>query len=226
MATQRGPKIVRDGLVLCLDAADRKSYAGSGNNWFDLSGNNRTGTLTPAVNGPTFSSSNGGSIVFDGSDDYVSGTLPSLSAYTIDLWFYSTDITSKLIFYIFSGTSSVATGIGFGGTYVTETNNRWYYADDVPMSNSNMTITTNKWYNLTLTDNGSNSFTFYTNGQLSWGSVPETSRGLNVYSIGRRASDGAWNAKGNMAITRVYNRVLSASEILQNFNAQRGRFGI
>jgi hypothetical protein len=187
-----------------------------------LSGNNRTGTLT---NGPTFSSANGGSIVFDGVDDYVSGTLPSLSIYTIDLWFYSTDITSKLVFYIFSGTSSVATGIGFGGTYVTETNNRWYYADDIPISVSNMTITTNKWYNLTLADNGSNNFYFYTNGQYS-NSSSDTSRTLNTYNIGRRASDGAWNAKGNMAITRVYNRVLSASEILQNFNAQRGRFGI
>jgi hypothetical protein len=61
-------KIVTSGLVLALDAADKNSYPGSGTTWTDLSGNGNNGTL---VNGPTFSSANGGSIVFDGVDDYV-----------------------------------------------------------------------------------------------------------------------------------------------------------
>jgi len=63
-----GPKIVTSGLVLALDAGNTKSYPGSGTVWTDLSGNGNTGTLT---NGPTFNSSNGGSIVFDGVDDFV-----------------------------------------------------------------------------------------------------------------------------------------------------------
>ena len=63
-----GPSIITQGLVLALDAADRNSYPGSGTTWTDLSGNGNTGTLT---NGPTYNSANGGSIVFDGSNDYV-----------------------------------------------------------------------------------------------------------------------------------------------------------
>jgi len=68
MGIARGPKIVTSGLVLALDAADKLSYRGSGTTWRDLSGNNNTGTLT---NGPTFNAGNLGSIVFDGTNDYV-----------------------------------------------------------------------------------------------------------------------------------------------------------
>ena len=68
MAISRGPKIVTNGLVLALDAADKNSYVGSGTTWKDLSGNSFNGTLT---NGPTFSNTNGGAIVFDGTNDYV-----------------------------------------------------------------------------------------------------------------------------------------------------------
>ena len=68
MVYHTGPKIVTDGLVLCLDAADRNSYPGSGASWLDLSGNGYNGTLT---NGPTFSSDNAGVFSFDGTDDHV-----------------------------------------------------------------------------------------------------------------------------------------------------------
>ena len=68
MAFNRGPKIVTQGLVLALDAASNNSYPGSGTTWKDLSGNNNTGTL---VNGPTFSSANGGTFILDGSNDYI-----------------------------------------------------------------------------------------------------------------------------------------------------------
>jgi len=71
MATNYNPKITTDGLVLCLDAANPKSYPGSGTAWFDISGNSRNGTLT---NSPTFSSSNQGYFSFDGTDDFVSIT--------------------------------------------------------------------------------------------------------------------------------------------------------
>jgi hypothetical protein len=68
MGVYAGPEINESGLVLCLDAGNTKSYPGSGTTWTDLSGNGNTGTL---VNGPTYSSANGGSIVFDGSNDYI-----------------------------------------------------------------------------------------------------------------------------------------------------------
>src|SRR6056300_758964 len=69
MAFAHSPKIVTDGLVLALDAGNPKSYPGSGTVWRGKSGNGNNGTLT---NGPTFSSDNGGAIVFDGADDTVS----------------------------------------------------------------------------------------------------------------------------------------------------------
>ena len=68
MATNYSPSIVTDGLVLCLDAANTKSYPGSGTTWTDISGRGNNGTLT---NGPTFSSDDGGSIVVDGSNDFI-----------------------------------------------------------------------------------------------------------------------------------------------------------
>ena len=76
MAVGYNPKIITDGLVLCLDAGNTKSYPGSGTSWSDLSGQGNTGTL---VNGPTYSSADGGSIVFDGSNDY--GSLSSLNLF-------------------------------------------------------------------------------------------------------------------------------------------------
>ena len=69
MAFSFSPRIVTDGLVLYLDAANQRSYPGSGTTWSDISRGGNNGTL---VNGPTFDPGNGGSIVFDGVDDYVS----------------------------------------------------------------------------------------------------------------------------------------------------------
>ena len=90
MGTAYNPTIVTDGLVLCLDAANSRSYPKSGTAWSDLAGSNN-GTLT---NGPTFSSANGGSIVFDGSNDRVdTGVNPATlvgdgNPATISAWFY------------------------------------------------------------------------------------------------------------------------------------------
>ena len=71
MSAFGGPNIVDNGLVLYLDAGNRKSYTSGSTTWFDKSGFNNNGTLT---NGPTFDSGNGGNIVFDGADDY--GIIP------------------------------------------------------------------------------------------------------------------------------------------------------
>ena len=85
MATYYSPKIVTDGLVLALDAANRKSYNSGSTTWYDLSGNNNNGTL---YNGPTFNSANSGSIVFDGVDDYSTSFISSPgSNFTISFWF-------------------------------------------------------------------------------------------------------------------------------------------
>ena len=93
MASKSGPDIIEDGLVLCLDAASKRSYPGTGTVWTDLKGGNN-GTLT---NGPTFDAGNGGSIVFDGSNDQVIGTNSELlsfgdgsndSPFSLSCWVY------------------------------------------------------------------------------------------------------------------------------------------
>ena len=85
MGTAGGPKLVTNGLVLALDAASPKSYAGSGTTWSDLTGNNLDATL---FNGPTFSTDNYGTIVFDGDDDYgqiSSSPLTAITVFTFEL---------------------------------------------------------------------------------------------------------------------------------------------
>ena len=97
MSTRYNPSIVRDSLLLYLDAANTKSYPGSGTTWYDLSGNNKNPTLT---NGPTFNSDNLGSIVLDGTNDYVefspdgditSDTVVLSGSYTASFLFFSSN---------------------------------------------------------------------------------------------------------------------------------------
>ena len=217
-----GPKVVTNGLVLQLDAGNSKSYPGSGTTWTDLSGRGNTGTL---VNGVGYNSGNLGSLVFDGTNDYVSGSIPTLSSWSMTLWYRSTDITSQLVFYPFSGTTG-ANGLGFGGTLDASTNNRWYFFDGANvLSSANTVITTNVWYNLVVTKS-STTYNLYTNGSLSLsGSGVDLS--LTQYNLGRRSDGGGqFYVKGNIANTQIYNRALTAAEVQQNFNATRSRYSI
>jgi len=220
MGIARGPKIVTSGLVLALDAADKLSYPGTGTTWRDLSGNNNTGTLT---NGPTFSAANMGSIVFDGTNDYVSGNLTTLSDWTISIWYYSNDITTNSVYYPVGGTSS-SNGLGFGGNFNVNTQNRWYFFDGSnELSHANPNIVINKWYNLVVTKS-STSYNLYTNSLLSL-STTGINLSLTQYNLGRRG-DGLWYVNGRIAGTLFYNRALSATEVLQNYNVTKYRFGL
>ena len=106
MGTGYNPRIITDGLVLCLDAANTRSYPGTGATWTDLKGSNN-GTLT---NGPTFSNDNGGGIVFDGTDDDVdfSTSFLDVSAnqgVTISAWIKTTDSSGNIFYYLTGGVS-------------------------------------------------------------------------------------------------------------------------
>lgn len=212
-----GPRTVTSGLVGYWDAGNAKSYPGSGTTWTDLSGNGNNGTLT---NSPTYSS---GAITFAAaSSQYASGSLSTISTWSMCLWYKSTDITSAVVFYPFSCTD--VTGIGFGGTFSANTIGKWWFFDGVAAdafpANS---ITTNTWYNMVVTKT-STSYTFYTNG-IQTATATGTNLSLNKFRIGGRA-DGFWYVSGSAAIASVYNRELSPQEVSQNFNALRGRFGV
>jgi hypothetical protein len=236
-----GRGIVRDGLVLDLDAGKTDSYSGSGTTWTDLSAFGNNGTLT---NGPTYNSANGGSLVFDGVDDYVSTnyTQTSVTGYTIDVWFKSTDTGIQNTFvqnrgtgagksitmglgpplsgngqiFIAVDTDTIITQIATNNTY---NNGNWYHAVGV-FNQPSGTITTSSF---SIYVNGVAVSTRTTDQQQSSTTSPAT--GLGGTLIGYHQ---AWNTYflGSLASVKIYNRVLSAAEISQNYNALKGRFGL
>ena len=210
-----GSSLVTNGLVTNLDAGNGWSYSLNSTTWKDTSGNGNNGTLQ---SGPKFSIVNGGCINLDGVNDYVSGSLSTLSDWTVCLWFSSNDITSASEFYPFSGTAS-GTGIGFGGT----TNpNVWYFNDGTNIiSSGSTTVTTNTWYCLVVTKS-STSYNLYTNGILT-----TTSTGVNLsltqFNLGRRG-DNAYYANGKIGMLTMYNRALTYSEVSKNYFNTKSRF--
>ena len=221
-------QIVTNGLQLFLDASRIDSYPGTGTTWYDLSGNGNTGTLT---NGPTFSSVNGGSIVFDGTDDYVAITnlfLNTITNITLQGWVYISSTSLKGPFVkVGGGVNGYAIGVG-GNDFDTSGNQiiglypgvRWI------LTGNNYGT---GWKFFTLTLSTTSVPTFYLNGALI-GSYPGTNP-LTPTSgayVGRNVGDELTVRAfaGNIATTQIYNRELTATEVLQNFNATRTRFGV
>ena len=227
MALAHSPKIITDGLVLCLDAGNTKSYPGSGTTWTDLSGNGNTGTLE---NGVGYSGSNGGSLVFDGVNDYVNaGNNSSLSFtnnLTIQVWCSSNISDNNYRTPLMKTTSTGwSNGYGFyqqGGNFYFFIN-QWNGAHRVSVSKTTFSLTS-----FVATYDGAN-LKLYENGILRQTGSSFTSNVSNSATnleIGRGSgvNDYVWN--GNIAQASIYNRALTASEIQQNFNALRGRFSI
>jgi hypothetical protein len=231
MAISHSPRIVRDGLVLALDAADRNSYPGTGTTWFDLSGNGYNGILT---NGTSYSTSNSGIFVFDGSNDYVNfGDLDILSgAFSVNTWFrgdntqtgnYAT-IVSKDIggsfgeFAMTSDSNNNYVRFGFNGSNGQHDVNNPSYTD----------IKANTWVNYCGTWDGSSNLKLYRNSTLidsdSSATGTLTSNNSNLMIGDRTAADGYFG--GDIGIVQIYTKELTSSEVLQNYNATKTRFGL
>ncbi len=226
MAISRGPKIVTNGLVLALDAADKNSYRGSGTNWQDLSGNTNTGTLT---NGPTFNGGNGGSIVFDGVDDYVSisnnSNFNNGNNITVEAWVLCTNWSS------YTHPMIVAKGINVewilwksnDGGYVGKLG--WRAAGTVYSTTS---LPNNTWVQC-VGSIGSAGQKVYLNGVLesTVGNTTFTSGNVNVTIAAGLVTGSPSNLLGaNVAITKIYNIQLTDNQVLQNYNATKPRFGL
>jgi hypothetical protein len=226
MAIQRGPsKSITSGLVLYLDAANPSSYPGSGTTWNDLSGNNNHGTLT---NGPTFNSANGGSIVFDGTDDFVNvANAASLNAttQTINIW-HNTTINPARTATIIGKHDTTGS---FNGYNIFTQNSAQIKAASGGGATSVGTAggTTSVWYFLTLTFSINGTATFYVNGvSNSSAACVNFTMSSNPLRIGR-SPDSFWSVyTGRIAVVQVYNRVLTATEVLQNYNVTKSRFGL
>ena len=220
MSTSYSPKIVTDGLVLALDAGNRKSYLGSGTAWNDVSGNNITGTLT---NGPTFDTANGGSIVFDGSNDYVQTNINRSFTEMTLMGFIKRNGTQVDYAGIFFSRGSSVTGLDFY-TAAQNLGYTWNNAVNTYTFNSNLLVPNNTWCMVAMSVT-STVATLYVNTSSATNTVSHTSTTVDDLRLGVDEF-GSRFMNGNIANVMMYNRALSTNEILQNFNATRGRFGV
>jgi len=212
MTCHAGPNLEEDGLVLCLDAGNAKSYPGSGTTWTDLIGSN-DGTLT---NGPTYSSANGGSIVFDGTNDYVDCGNPSISVGKITVNAWVKIITGSRYQHIVDSSSNS------WHLAILDTN-RPYFWNGSTYHTAAQVLSTSTWYMITGVQ--SSSLDIYVNGVLSQSIASNINVTTNNVNIGRWQSSSR-PFSGNMAQVKIYNKALTASEIQQNYNALKGRFGL
>jgi hypothetical protein len=231
MAVQYNPGIVTDGLVLCLDAANRKSYPGTGTASNDLSNTGNNGTL---VNGVSYSTTNSGIFTFDGTDDTIdcgaaSQIGSSLTALSVEAVVRPTAATTKIIaengssfssdtFYLAQENSTQFTFLVYGeGGY--------------DRADANFNYSTNTWYHLVGVWASGKRPILYANGNVAsapagGGSTRTTLQNGNTNLFIGSRNNSSLRFSGNIALMKIYNIELSNSQVLQNFNALRGRFGI
>ena len=224
--------IITNGLVLNVDAGKSASYPGTGTTIYDLSGSGLTGTL---VSSPTFSSLNGGSLVFGGSS-YItrSSALDTGQNFSVTAWIYPTSL----------GARNAIVGNGYPYT----TDNGWLFCicdnnfslfqalflsigqNNVLKISNSYVFQLNKWSHVSCSvSGGGSSVKFYVNGvETSYGFIIQTSRTIsysnNEFHIGMRHSSTTERFGGNISQVQIYNTSLTAQEILQNYNATKSRY--
>ena len=251
MTIYGGPEIVTDGLVLHLDAANSKSYSGSGTAWNDLSGNGNNGTLT---NGPIYSSDNKGNIILDGTNDYISTNninLSNTNKTSIDFW-------CKILSYPeASGLGNILIELSTDSNNVTTGFSINYSEDCCAIYNKTFPIAIglkgNNGYNIsywpkTLVNDlqwhhwcvildksvsGAESFLYIDSISRTGTLTSLANDNSNNYGdlplyIGARGASASGSFHSNVRISniKIYNRTLTQNEILQNYNALKGRFGL
>lgn len=224
------PPIVTDGLLISYDAGNVLSYSGTGTTWTDLSGNSNSGTLT---NGVTYALINQGTLIFDGVNDYVQTPIKSLSKNgTISVWIYKTGRGTPdgggVVDYFSNVSLDGRRGWAVGMNV--NTNKVDFYIANIGSYGvenfSTAVINQNTWYNVTCTYNGTSKI-IYINGtqDSSFASTVDGANSTETWGVGSRtAFPRAF--KGYIPIAIMYNRALTSSEVLQNYNARKTRYGL
>ena len=233
-----GEDIVTDGLILRYDAGNSSSYPGSGTTWSNLVSNNFHATLT---NGPTFSSDDGGSIVFDGSNDYAdSGNqldagdnslaggfyCESGVTFSTSAWFKPDDT------YFYGVILGKGGGIGSSATFAV-----WYAHTGTKRLRVRFRGTrtdfngdlSGAWHEVATTWDGSTAKVYLDGSSLSDDvNVGSRSKQTNDFKVGATSGGGGTQRyfNGNIAEVKIYDDALSAAEVLQNYNALKGRYGL
>ncbi len=229
MSSSAGPSIITNSLVLHLDAADRKSYPGSGTVWTDRSGNGKNGTL---VGGAGYNSGNVGSLTFDGVDDHVEiNPIVLTSSYTITQTLIGGAYTNSI------GYMPIGGGLhtngedhkGFIWFFNTNgVNSTVAFTQDGETGGCNFanilpSLTQGIIFQYTLVKNSTNA-SFYINSNLLGTGNVTSNINFTIRRLGHSYSSYRMNR--NLYNTTIYNRALSISEIKQNFNATKSRFGL
>jgi hypothetical protein len=222
--------IIRDSLLISVDAGLSSSYGGSGTQWFDLSGNSRTITII----GPTYSSAEGGKFNFNGTSHYMS--LPDFNltnTFTVGAWIKTTHTDFAQIMARGGSTNDrgVYMSMNFGTTTISgggnngDANYSWN-ARDI----STVLVNDNKWHYVVATFNQTtNQVTGYVDsvkGLTQHVRMLNDGYSPNNAKIGRNQTGGSQWFGGDMSVFHMYNKILSDEEILINFNATRGRYGV
>lgn len=230
MAVYGGPDIVTDGLVLCLDAGNSRSYPGSGTTWIDLSGNGNNGTLVGGVN---YNSANKGSLVFDGVNDYVSltnndGLGNSFSSFSIDLTIRPRTGTgvSNIGYILHRGISAIV-GDSVYSIY---------------MSLNSLTFSINGNDSLIIIANRNNILANYCyvwngsilssyingifNSSINFATFTNTRTGSTATFGSSSINPGFRPANCDLFNLKIYDEALTPKQILDNYRATKGRYGL
>lgn len=242
MALAHNPQIVKSGLVLCLDAANTKSYPGTGTTWYDISGNGNHFTL---YNGVLFDNEG---LYSDGVDAYgrSANTLDLSGTSTITVISVFKDVTTSSGFMVYEHTDNWnTTNSGYGG-FGFSTNSNGGSAGSVPYGSHiqlkgnvgysgtnviNLGILNYQHYSVIhdFTQSANNETNLYYNGALySDSPYPSNNTGNfgNDYMYLFKRGSGSVGSQGRLAVLKIYNRALTANEIYQNYIALRGRYGV
>ena len=222
MGLAHGANIVNDGLVFYVDAANQRSYPGSGTTWTDLKGSNNVTLL----NGPTFSTDNNGCIVFDGNDDNSQfANVFNATANSVCAWVYNTDLSqdatvvgnwsTQYILYMDTG----GAGDGYRVLYRSVAGNKG-------TSDSNVNAIQDQWQYVVSTFSDT-AVSLYVDGALiqttTFSSTTMVTSTSNI-AIGADTPNGARDFEGRIANVSIYDKALTAQEVKQNYNALKGRF--
>lgn len=250
MSLYHNPNFVNNGLVLCMDAANVKSYTGSGTSWFDIGGSNSLGTL---VNSPTFSATNGGSIVFDGVNDVVrvpySPNWSQSGSHTVDMWVKVGSIGASAVSLLLNRNNS-----DYLETFAIAIDNRQVVRPWNPSGTDQMVVT----YQIGLTSDYAGTYSKNkfgtTNGDNNWhhiaGVADNSAKIIYLYYDGLLVHNASFigtiaaptcdmriggeytintaesQLLGNVARLSIFNRALSAADVYQNYLSMKSRFGV
>ena len=243
MATRYSPKIVTDGLVLCLDAANSRSYPGTGTAWYDIAGKGSVPGGAGTKVGPTFSAEGGAggtkSFDFDGTNDYFA--IPQFDytgTHTLEWWFkadlsekYSGGYAGHMLCWGYTPTVRIFLMTdGSIKAYLHNTNG------SITAHASNASVAAEEWTHIAYTaDYSASEANVYINSSLTDSAIDISALGSWVYDgasnaydfidFGRNVNNNNIFFNGRLTNLKIYNRVLSLAEIQQNYNAQKGRFG-